>query len=63
MSRANPVEFTLANMKGGKRPPKAKKVKAKKKKVSPRHLLGSGLAGQAMDALMRRKKKQDDMAK
>jgi len=50
-------------MKGGKRPPKAKKVKAKKKKVSPRHLLGSGLAGQAMDALMRRKRKQDDMAK
>ena len=61
MSRSNPVEFSLAAMKGGKRPPKPKAKKVKKKKVSPRHLLGSGLAGQAMDALMRRKKKQDEM--
>ena len=56
MSRSNPVEFTLANMKGGKRPKPTKKVKSKKKKISPRHLLGDGLAGQAMDAMQKRKR-------
>jgi len=64
MSRSNPTEFTLAATKGGKRPEskaEAKKV-SKKKKRNPRPLLGNGFAGQAMDALAAKRKREEEQA-